>query len=48
MKSLYNFIIKPLHDRYNNKKKLEGGEELILNSNIEIFQSVKKNAVVVF
>ena len=47
MKSLYNFIIKPLHDRYNNKKKLEGGEELILNSNIEIFQSVEKRAVVV-
>jgi len=47
MNSLYNFIIKPLHNRYNNKKKLEGGEELILNSNIEIFQSVEKRAVVV-
>ncbi len=46
MKSLYSFIIKPLHDRYNNKKKVEGGE-LILNSNIEIFQSVEKRAIVV-
>ncbi len=47
MKSLYSFIIKPLHDRYNNKKKIEGGGELILNSNIEIFQSVEKRAIVV-
>ena len=33
MKSLYNFIIKPHGERYNNKKKI-GDKELILNADI--------------
>jgi len=46
MKSLYDFIVKPVGERYNNKKDLNG-KELILNTNIETFQSVNKKAVVI-
>ena len=46
MKSLYSFIIKPLKSRYNNEIEVND-KKLILNSNIEIFQSVEKRAVVV-
>jgi hypothetical protein len=45
MKSLYNFIVKPYNERYNNKKV--GGKELIVNSNIEDHQFISKKAVVV-
>ncbi len=34
MKSLYNFIVKPLGERYANTKKI-GEKELILNTKIE-------------
>ena len=47
MKSLYNFIIKPYKERYNNKIKVED-KELILNSNIEEYKFVSKKAVVVY
>ena len=35
MKSVYNFVVKPKGERYNNTKKLDGGE-LILNTEIFI------------
>jgi len=47
MKSLYNFIVKPHDDRYNNKISVEG-EELIVNSNIENHEFISKKAVVVY
>ena len=46
MKSLYNFIIKPHTERYNNKVDVEG-KELIVNSSIESHLFVSKKAVVV-
>tara|TARA_R110002020_G_scaffold118140_6_gene270111 strand:- start:3553 stop:4137 length:585 start_codon:yes stop_codon:yes gene_type:complete len=46
MKSLYDFIVSPIGQRYNNKKSVDN-KELILNSNIETFQSVNKKAVVI-
>ncbi len=46
MKSVFNFIVKPLGDRYDNKIKVEG-KELILNTKIESFKSVNNLAVVV-
>ena len=46
MRSLYSFIIKPLNERYENVKKVEG-KELIINSNIEDHRFVSKKAVVV-
>ena len=46
MKSIYNFIIKPLNGRYDNKKTIKG-KELVLNSSIECHNFVSKNAVVV-
>ncbi len=46
MKSLYDFIVSPIGERYNNKKSVDN-KELILNSNIETFQSVNKKAVVI-
>ena len=45
MKSLYNFIIKPKGERYNNKKKV-GDKELILNAEIFHHQYVNREAVV--
>jgi len=33
MKALYDFIIEPVGDRYNNKKEIEGSE-LILNTEL--------------
>jgi hypothetical protein len=47
MKSLYNFIVKPYNDRYNNKTSVEG-KELIVNSNIENHEFISKKAVVVY
>ena len=46
MKSLYDFIVSPIGQRYNNKKSVDN-KELILNSNIETFQSVNKKAIVI-
>ena len=46
MRSLYNFIVKPYKDRYNNKTYVEG-KELITNTSIEDFRSVSKQALVV-
>ena len=46
MKSLYDIIIKPLGERYNNKKQI-GNSELILNNKIETWKFINKFAVVV-
>ena len=46
MRSLYDFIVKPIGDRYDNKIKL-GNVTLILNTKIEDFKSVNNLAVVV-
>ena len=46
MKSLYDFIIKPLGDRYENEIKI-GDKTLVLNTKIESFKSVNNLAVVI-
>lgn len=46
MKSLYDFIVKPLKSRYNNTVKIQG-VDLIVNTKIETFKSVSKEAVVI-
>ena len=46
MKSVYNFVVKPKGERYNNTKKLDGGE-LILNTEIFNHQYVNREAEVV-
>jgi hypothetical protein len=44
--SLYDYIIEPLGERYNNSKKIKN-KTLILNTKIEEFKSVNKKAKVV-
>lgn len=46
MKSVFNFIVKPVGDRYDNKIKVDG-KELILNTRIESFKSVNNLAEVI-
>ena len=46
MKSVYNFVVKPKGERYNNKKKV-GDSELILNTKIFNHQYVNREAVVI-
>ena len=46
MKSVYNFVVTPKGDRYNNKKEVEGGE-LILNTEIFTHQYVNREAIVI-
>ena len=46
MKSVYNFVVKPKGKRYNNTKKLDGGE-LILNTDIFQHQYVNREAIVI-
>ena len=46
MKSVYNFVVTPKGERYNNKKKLDGGE-LILNTEIFNHQYVNREATVI-
>jgi len=45
MKSVYNFVVTPKGERYNNKKEVEGGE-LILNTEIYNHQFVNRTAIV--
>ena len=45
MKSVYNFVVTPKGERYNNKKKI-GDKELILNTEIFNHQFVNREAVV--
>ena len=45
MKSVYNFVVTPKGERYNNKKKV-GDKELILNTEIYNHQFVNREAIV--
>ena len=45
MKSIYNFIVKPKGQRYNNTKKV-GDSELILNTEIFSHQYTNREAIV--
>ena len=45
MKSVYNFVVTPKGERYNNKKKI-GDKELILNTEIYNHQFVNRTAIV--
>ena len=46
MKSLYQFIVKPKGERYNNTKQV-GDVSLLLNTSIESFRHINKEAIVV-
>ena len=46
MKSVYNFVVTPKGERYNNSKKI-GDKNLILNTEIFNHQYVNREAVVV-
>ena len=46
MKSVHNFVVTPKGERYNNTKKLDGGE-LILNTEIFNHQYVNREATVI-
>ena len=46
MNSLYDYIIKPIGERYNNTKKV-GTKSLILNTKIENFKIINKLAKVI-
>ena len=46
MRSLYDFIIKPLGERYDNEKKI-GDKTLVLNTKIESFKSVNNLGMVI-
>ena len=45
MRSVYDFIIKPLGERYDNELKV-GDKKLILNSKIESHKFVNNKAIV--
>ena len=46
MKSVYNFVVKPIGKRYNNVKKV-GDKELIINTEIFNHQYVNRQATVI-
>jgi len=46
MKSVYNFVVKPKGERYNNTKQIDGGE-LILNTEIYNHQYINREAIVI-
>jgi len=46
MKSVYNFVVTPKGERYNNKKKV-GDSELILNTEIFNHQYINREATVI-
>ena len=46
MRSLFDFIIKPIGERYDNEKKI-GDKTLVLNTKIESFKSVNNLAIVI-
>ena len=46
MKSIYNFVVKPKGERYNNTKKV-GDSELILNTEIFNHHFTNREAVVI-
>ena len=46
MKSIFDFIIKPLGEKYNNEITINE-KKLVLNTNIESFKSVNNLAIVI-
>ena len=46
MRSLYDFIVEPIGDTYNNSKKLDN-KELVLNNKIETWKFVNRYAKVI-
>ena len=46
MKSVYNFVVAPVGERYNNIKEVEGGD-LILNTEIYNHQFVNRVAKII-
>ena len=46
MKSVYNFVVAPKGERYNNTKKIDDGE-LILNTEIFNHQYINKEATII-
>ena len=46
MKSVYNFVVTPIGERYNNTKKV-GDSELIINTEIYNHQYVNREAIVI-
>ena len=46
MKSVYNFVVEPVGNRYNNKKKV-GDSELILNTEVFNHQYINREAKVI-
>ena len=46
MRSVYDFIIKPFGEKYDNEIKV-GNKKLILNSNIESYKFVNNKAIIV-
>ena len=46
MKSVYNFVVSPIGERYNNTKKI-GDSELILNTEIYNHQYINREAKVI-
>ena len=46
MNSIYDFIIEPIGDRYDNKKTV-GGKDLILNTKVESWKFVNRLAKVI-
>ena len=46
MKSVYNFVVTPIGERYNNKKKV-GDKDLIINTEIFNYQYINRKAKVI-
>ena len=46
MKSVYNFVVKPKGERYNNTKKI-GDKELIINTEVYNHQYINREAEVI-
>ena len=46
MNSIYDFIVEPIGERYNNTTKVDN-KDLILNCNIESFKFINKLAKVI-
>ena len=46
MKSLYDFIVKPVGDKYKNTVKI-GGKDVVINTKIENWKFVNRLAEVI-
>ena len=46
MKSLYDFIVKPVGDKYNNEIQVDG-KKLVVNTKIESWKFVNRLAEVI-